>query len=266
MGQTTEQLWDEYEAGSEKARAALLDRFLGLVHHVARQISRGVPDEVELDDLVSAGTLGLVLALQSFDRSRGLAFSTYATPRIHGSILDDLRSRDWVPRSVRSKARRIAAAIGVLQTELRRVPRPEEIALVLGVDAKTFARWQEEVDGAVLMPLDASVVPGEQDAISFEETIADPKAKSPDFAVTQVENINLLKGAIASLPPKERSVLALYYYEELNLRQIAEVLHLTESRISQIRTSALSKLRSLMDPGEPAGATPVRKARTAAAR
>jgi RNA polymerase sigma factor for flagellar operon FliA len=235
----TDALWRRYRAtGDPEARTQLLDRYLGLVHHVARQIAARVSDVVEVDDLVSAGTLGLVQALESFDLSRGLAFSTFAMRRIRGSILDELRSRDWVPRSVRAKGRQLAAVVATLEGRLGRHPQPQEIASELSLDMPTFWRWKEEVDGAVLVSL----------ANSLEETLSDANAQVPGDALSQEETVAGLRTAIGLLPPKERTVLALYYYEELNLRQIAEVLHVTESRVSQIRTQALKRLRQRMAP------------------
>ena len=245
MTTLTDSLWQTYrKTGDPAARNELLDQYLGLVHHVARQIKERLPEEVELDDLVSAGTLGLVMALDSFDAERGLAFSTYATPRIRGAILDDLRSRDWVPRSVRSKGRKVAAAVSELQGRLGRAPSPEEIAYVLEIDVATYWRWKEEIDGAVLLPFEGSVVPNESESLTLEETLADQRAETPGDGLTHEEQVERLRDAVASLGAKERTVLALYYYEELNLRQIAEVMHLTESRISQIRSQALRQLRA----------------------
>jgi RNA polymerase sigma factor FliA len=249
MRKLEQSLWERYrERGDLEARRLLLDQHLGLVHHIARQIAERVPDGVELDDLISAGTLGLVLALESFEPARKLAFSTYATPRIRGSILDDLRSRDWVPRSVRSKSRRIAAAVAQLEAVLGRQPEPFEIARVLGLDVATYWKWQEDTENAVLLPLDGPIGTRDQESATLEETLGDPGARKPDAEVTKIEEVEALRGAIGELPPKERTVLSLYYYEELNLRQIAEVLHLTESRISQIRTQALNRLQGMLRP------------------
>ncbi|HMV32140.1 MAG: FliA/WhiG family RNA polymerase sigma factor [Gemmatimonadales bacterium] len=244
-------LWQRYRStGDPEARTQLLDRYLGLVHHVARQVAARVSDVVEVDDLVSAGTLGLVQALESFDLSRGLAFSTYAMRRIRGAILDELRSRDWVPRSVRAKGRQMAAVVASLESRLGRSPEPTEVATALSLDMETYWRWREEVDGAVLVSLDGSVTLDHAEAASLEETLPDPSVRLPGEALGEQETVATLKQAIAMLPPKERTVLALYYYEELNLRQIAEVLHVTESRVSQIRTQALKRLRQRMSPSE----------------
>lgn len=240
----TDALWRRYRGtGDPEARTQLLDRYLGLVHHVARQVAVRVSDVVEVDDLVSAGTMGLVQALESFDLSRGLAFSTYAMRRIRGAILDELRSRDWVPRSVRAKGRQMAAMVAQLEGRLGRAPEPQEVARALALDMETYWRWREEVDGAVLVSLDGSMTAEHNESLSLEETLSNSTASLPGDRLDQQETVAAIRGAIGTLPPKERTVLALYYYEELNLRQIAEVLHVTESRISQIRTQALKRLR-----------------------
>ncbi len=239
-------LWQRYRAtGDPGARAKLLARYLGLVHHVARGIGARTP-VVEIDELVSAGTLGLVRALESFDLSRGLAFSTYAVTRIRGAILDDLRGRDWNPRSVRAKARRMADAIATLEQTLDRAPEPPEVAEVLGIDLATYWDWRGAVDGGVMVSFDAAHAGGESQALTLEETLNDPDAPVPGDALIQLEQIAGLREAIGRLPDKERTVLALYYYEELTLLEIGEILHVSESRISQIRAQALRRLRDLL--------------------
>jgi len=244
MHEAEKALWTRYQgAGDQQARKQLLERHLGLVHHIARGIARRIPDDVELDDLVSAGTVGLVMALESFEPSRSLAFSTYATPRIRGAILDDLRSRDWVPRSVRSKSRRIAQAVAALQTVLGRAPEPHELAAALEVDVATLWRWQEDIENSVWLPLDGPIGLQEHESATLGETLRDPTNGETDDDVLRHEEMDVLRHAIGELPPKEKAVLSLYYYEEMNLRQIAEVLMVTESRISQIRTQALQRLQ-----------------------
>jgi RNA polymerase sigma factor for flagellar operon FliA len=242
----TEALWDRYRAtGDIEARAQLLDRYLGLVHHVAREVASRA-SQIELDDLVSAGTLGLVRALDSFDRSRGLAFSTYAVRRIRGAILDDLRSRDWIPRSVRVKARKCAATIAELERSLGREPEPREVAAALGIEVEVYFQWRAAIDGGVMVSFDATTDLGRRQTVALEETLENPDAEKPGDALEADEATMRLRAMIGTLPERERTVLALYYYEELNLRQIAEVLHVTESRVSQIRTQALKRLRERM--------------------
>jgi len=245
-------LWERWHKHHDvDARRTLLDQHLGLVHHVARQIAHNLPAEVEFDDLTSAGTLGLVRALEVFDPNRGLEFSTYATPRIRGAILDELREQDWVPRSVRRKHRRIRDAVRRLEQSLKHGPDPSQIAEELAIDLPTYWHWLGEIEQSVLVPMQAPA-PSYSGAHGLDETLADPDAPILGAALEREEDGASLERALATLPPKEGIVLALYYYEELTLRQIGEVLHLTESRVSQIRTQALRRLRSRM--GASAGA------------
>jgi RNA polymerase sigma factor for flagellar operon FliA len=235
-------LWTRYRStGDPEARAQLLERYLRLVYHVAREIGARTP-AVELGELVSAGSIGLVRALDSFDLSRGLAFSTYAVRRIRGAMLDDLRSRDWAPRSVRARNRKLLAVTAALEGRLGRAPEVAEIAAELEIDLETYWQWQETAEGGVMVSFDAAP-PCSRSALTLGETINDPEATLPGHELDQREEAHGLRQAIGMLPEKERTVLAMYYYEELNLRQIAEVLHVTESRVSQIRTKALGRLR-----------------------
>jgi RNA polymerase sigma factor for flagellar operon FliA len=239
----TDALWIRYRAtGDADARAQLLDRYIGLVYHVAREIGARTP-AVEVDELVSAGTLGLIRALESFDLSRGLAFSTYAVRRIRGAMLDDLRSRDWTPRSIRVKNRRLATVVAELQGRLGRAPRPREVAQELGLSLETYWEWRHGAEGGVMVSFEGGAPDGAPQTSTLEEVIGNPEAPLPGQELMVTEQADGLKAAIARLPEKERTVLALYYYEELNLRQIAEVLHVTESRVSQIRSQALRRLR-----------------------
>lgn len=236
-------LWERFHRNHDSAaRSALLDQHLGLVHHVARQLARHLPPDVELGELTSAGTLGLVKALEAFDPERGLEFSTYATPRIRGAILDELREQDWVPRSVRQKHRLIRTAVSALEQRLGQAPGPGAIAKDLGIDLPTYWRWIREIEQAILVPMPA-LAPGDG-VHPLDETLADLSAPAIGADIDQAEEHASLESALATLPPNERTVLSLYYYEELTLRQIADVLHLTESRISQIRTQALRRLRT----------------------
>lgn len=240
-------LWERYRRdGDPRVRAQLLDRYLGLVHHSAHQLARRISRDVELDDLIGAGTLGLVQALEGFDPARGLAFSTYAMPRIRGAMLDELRSRDWMPRSVRMRSRQLAGARANLQHELGRQPAHDEVANRLGIDMPTYWRWQEEIDGRVVLQLDAVRDDGEEHAPRLAESIADALAHEPGDALDDAETLSRLREAFDQLGQRDRLVLSLYYYEELNLRQIGEVMHVSESRISQIRTRALKRLRELV--------------------
>lgn len=238
--------WASFSAGSVDARNALLTENLSLVHHVARQLAKGLAGEADYDELVSAGTLGLISALQSFDASRGLAFSTFAVPRIRGSILDELRRQDHVPRSVRRKAREIAAARETLRRTLGRCAEDSEIAEHLGVDVQTVWRWQADVEGAVHVPLDRS--PGDRDGTSAPAEYLSTSDEGADDRLSREQEVAILREAILGLKDQERTVLTLHYFEGLNLHDIAGVIGLTQSRVSQIRTKALARLRGAMSP------------------
>jgi RNA polymerase sigma factor for flagellar operon FliA len=241
-------LWQRYrDTADPSARRQLLDLYIGLVHHVARAMSRRT-SAAELDDLVSAGTFGLIRALDSFDLSRGLAFSTYAVRRIRGAILDDLRSQDWAPRAVRVKARRLQVATTALECRLGRSPRPEEVADQLDIDVSTYWRWRDETASRTVVSYEGESRSGVGGTTAVQEMLEDPNASLPSEELGRQEDVRILRDAIARLPEKDRTVMALYYYEELNQRQIAEIMHLTESRVSQIRTQALKRLRSRLAP------------------
>lgn len=240
-------LWAATASGDNSARDALLIENLNLVHHVARQLSRSLAVEADFDELVSAGTIGLMTAVRSFDARRGLAFSTFAVPRIRGSILDELRRQDHVPRSVRRKARDISRARELLMRQLGRMPEDSELALQLGTDVHTLWRWQSEVEGAVHLSLtatageDGSTAPTRVELLSNEEEAADERLSRED-------EVALLREAILRLNDQERTVLSLYYFEELKSADIADVLGISESRVSQIRSKALGRLRAELAP------------------
>jgi RNA polymerase sigma factor for flagellar operon FliA len=240
-------LWAAHAAGDVDARDALLRDNLSLVHHVARQLARGLTADVDLDELVSAGTIGLMSALATFDTGRGLAFSTFAVPRIRGAILDELRRQDHVPRSVRRKSRNISAAREALTRSLGRTPEVTEVAHELGVDAPTLWRWLADVDGAMHVPLDHATSDHDKMAPAPSEFLGSDDEHADD-RLAREEEVAMLRDALLSLKDQERTVLSLYYFEELKAREIAEVMGVSESRISQIRSRALSQLRELLAP------------------
>ena len=241
-------LWQALANGDQSARERLLTAHLSLVHHVARQVSRSLANNFDFDELLSAGTIGLMSALDSFDVSRGLAFSTFAVPRIRGAILDELRRQDHVPRSVRRKTREISAARENLSRIMGRPPEDTEIAEHLGVDIETLWRWQADVEGTVHVPLDRSA--GDRDGYSHApaELLSGDEEDAIEEKITFTQEVEFLRDAIFRLKEQERTVLTLYYFEELKLHEIATILELTESRISQIRSKALAKLRSELAP------------------
>lgn len=233
-------LWRSYRQRRDQgARGELLERHLPLVRILARRLGQRIGGVVELDDLMSAGTIGLVQALESFDLNRPNSFATYASRRIHGAMLDELRRRDWVPRSVRCKARKLQQAGGKIESILGRAPAPEEMAAMLQIDLPTYWSWRATVDGAVQVSFEDPATPEDGE-------VEVPEGEDPLDLLAREEQVGLLASAIAGLPERERRVLALYYYEDLNLREIASILRLTESRISQIRTAALTRLRGFL--------------------
>jgi len=240
-------LWDAFQKhGDESARDQLLSQHLPLVHHVARQVLRTLSVQVELDDLVSAGSVGLINAVESFDPGRGLAFSTYAAPRIRGAILDDLRKNDHVPRSIRRKQRQIAAAEQQLSGSLDRKPDDRETARQLGIDIDTLWRWKADTEEAVQVSLDQPVSTGNGRTAMPGELLEGGSGTEIENQVNHSQEVEVLRREILNLKERERVVLSLYYFEELKLHQIAEVLGLTESRVSQIRSKALMTLRGRM--------------------
>ena len=236
-------LWQAYTEGDLTARDRLLNEHLGLVHHVARQLSRSLAADTDFDELVSCGTIGLINAIDAFDLSRGLAFSTFAVPRIRGAILDELRRQDHVPRSVRRKTRDISGARETLTRIFGRPATDKELAEHLGVDLQTFWRWQAETESAVQVSLDQPASESEGQPLARGEAFASDSEFSIEDELSKEQEREILQQAIRSLKDQERIVLTLYYFEELKLHEIADVLGLTESRVSQIRAKALSKLR-----------------------
>lgn len=255
MSSLIDSLWARYRsARDETARHELLDQYLGLVYHAAREIERTVPRHLEFEELVSAGTLGLMQAIEAFDPCRGHAFSSYAMPRIRGAILDEVRGWEWVPRSVRDRSRIVAAKLGQLRGRLGREPLLEEVAAELGVDVATCRIWMEEAEGPVVLPFDAEIRIGDSKGLRLADAIPDPSQVAPEEVMEADRQGGLLRAALASLSEKDQTVLALFYFEELSQRQVARILHLTESRISQIRTRALRRLRERISDSDQAAA------------
>ena len=189
-------------------------------------------------------------AIDAFDLSRGVKFETYCVPRIRGAMLDELRSRDWMPRVLRSRARRLARTRTRLQHVLGRAPSDQELALELEIDLETYWRWVEDSDPRVMLALDGTL--GSHGETRLSDTIPDPGTGAPGDALVHRETLEDLMQAFDGLPARERLILSLYYYEELSLKQIGEVLHVSESRISQIRTRALRRLRARVSETEEA--------------
>jgi RNA polymerase sigma factor for flagellar operon FliA len=248
-GDETQDLWREYTKTKDQGvRDRLILTYAPLVKYVAGRLGSGLPAHVDENDLVSYGLLGLIGAIERFDPDRDIKFETYAIARIKGSIIDELRAMDWVPRSVRSRARDIERAIGELERKLHRAPTDEEIADKLGVSTDDLNDSLTEIGRSSIAALDElwTVSSSGGDQVALIDTIEDTEGPEP-----QTELKEALGEAIARLPEREKLVVTLYYYEELTLREIGEVLGVTESRVSQLHTKAILRLKARLA-GSPA--------------
>lgn len=248
-------LWAEYKAGrAQDARDRLIVHYSPLVKYVAGRVAVGLPQNIEHSDLVSYGVFGLIDAIEKFDIGRNIKFETYAIARIKGAIIDELRSIDWVPRSVRSKARSIEKAYTKLEAKLLRTPTDAEIAQEMGISEPDLQAIFNQVSFVGIVALDEMLaVSGERGEIAtLGDTIAD-KGQGPVAAYEVEEMKQILARAINRLGDREKIVLTLYYYEGLTLAEIGDVLGVTESRVCQIHTKAVLQLRGRL--GEPVPAS-----------
>jgi RNA polymerase sigma factor FliA len=243
----TQQLWLDFRrTGDQKIRDRLILTYAPLVKYVAGRLGSGLPAHVDEGDLVSYGLLGLIGAIERYDPARDVKFETYAMARIKGQIIDELRSMDWVPRSVRARARHIERAIGELEARLGRAPTDEEIAKKLGITEEELEESLGEIGRSSIAALDElwTVSGSGGDAVALIDTIEDESAPDPQGTLSVTEQKEALADAIARLPEREKLVVTLYYYEELTLREIGEVLGVTESRVSQLHTKAILRLKA----------------------
>jgi RNA polymerase sigma factor FliA len=242
----TQSLWQEYRKSKNQAlRDRLILTYAPLVKFVAGRVGASLPSHVDEQDLVSYGLLGLIGAIERFDPDREIKFETFAMARIRGAIIDELRSLDWVPRSVRTRARQIERAITVLERELMRAPTDEEIAKKLGITGEELEDSLHEISRSSVAALDELWSPsGSGDQIALIDTIKDETEPDPEMSLERSEVREALAEAISSLPEREKLVVTLYYYEELTLREIGEVLGVTESRVSQLHTKAILRLKA----------------------
>ena len=239
-------LWDDYKAtGSQEMRNRLVVHYSPLVKYVAGRLSAGLPHNIEQADLVSYGMFGLMDAIGKFDPDRGNKFETYAMSRIRGSIIDELRSIDWVPRSLRAKARAVEKAYTKLEHELLRTPSDTEVAEELGTTEPELQEVFAQISffGLVALEETLSVGSDRSESVTLGDTIPDP-GPGPSGAFEVEETKHILAQAINRLPEREKFVLTLYYYESLTLGEIGGILGITESRVCQIHTKAVIQLRS----------------------
>ncbi len=242
-----EKTWQEYiETKSKSAKDKLLVEYAQLVKYTAHRMAVNLPSSVQVDDLISSGIMGLIKAVEGFDPGRDVKFETFATHKIRGAILDELRSLDWVPRSIRQKSRTLQRTYAKLENDLGRIPYDDEVAAELNISIKVFEEMLSDVTPTTIMSLDESRSDGDGESkqLKIMDIIEDPQGTNPLKEMGFDETKRILKESIMGLPEKERLVIALYHYEELTLKEIGEVLSITESRVSQIHSKAIIKLRS----------------------
>jgi RNA polymerase sigma factor for flagellar operon FliA len=247
VGEDTLDLWRTYRRSRDRAvRDRLILTYAPLVKYVAGRLGSGLPAHVDEGDLVSYGLLGLIAAIERYDPDRDVKFETYAIARIKGSILDELRAMDWVPRSVRSRAREIERAMTELESKLGRAPNDEEIAAKVGITTEELEGSLTDISRTSIAALDElwTVSGSGGDSIALIDTIEDTQGPEPQSAFAQTEMREAVADAISRLPEREKLVITLYYYEDLTLREIGEVLGVTESRVSQLHTKAILRLKA----------------------
>ncbi|MDP8968340.1 MAG: RNA polymerase sigma factor WhiG [Actinomycetota bacterium] len=242
-------LWRRYKRdGDERARERLVVAYSPLVKYVAGRMASGLPAHVDEADLISYGLGGLISAIERFELEREIKFETYAITRIKGAIIDELRSLDWVPRSVRARARAIERANTKLEHKLQRAPTDDEMARELEMSVSDFQDALLQISNSTIAALDElwTVSDASGDQVSLLDTLQDPDAPDPAAVIDATDLKDRIADAIARLPEREKLVVALYYYENLTLREIGEVLGVTESRVSQLHTKAVLRLRGRM--------------------
>ncbi len=243
------QLWRDYKSsGDPELRDQLILHYSPLVKYVAGRVGVGLPSNIDQADLVSYGIFGLIDAIEKFDLDRVIKFETYAISRIRGAIIDELRSIDWIPRSVRSKARDVERAYSTLEAKLQRTPSEQEVAAELGVPVDSLRRIFSQVSFVNVVALDELLHAGGErgDKTSLGDSLPDPRAEDPVTLFENEETRYILADSVAALPDREKIVVTLYYYEGLTLNEIGQVLGVTESRACQLHTKAVLQLRAKM--------------------
>lgn len=231
--------------------AQMVEENLGMVRSVVSRLSLGLPTHVDGDDLYSAGLGGLLNAIRAYNPRAGTSFETYARVRIRGAILDELRRMDWVPRSIHTKSRKVQAIAKAIEQKKGRPATEEELAKGLKISLKEYQRWAEEIRPATIINLDADLQSETDDSLSQYESLADIRAEDPVEGAFRRELAGLIARELHQLPEMQRKVLALYYFEELRLAEIAAAFGLTESRICQIHAQALQSIKGCLQRCDP---------------
>jgi len=239
-----QQIVDETEI-TEENREEVIKKYSPMIKYVANRIAMRLPPHIEVDDLISVGVLGLMDAISKYDSSRGAKFKTYAEFRVRGAILDELRSMDWVPRSIRQKASQVDKVVVALQSKLRRQPEDEEVAKEMGLTLDQFHNTLNETKSIPIFSLeDLGIAKESGEQQSLLDCLAGKADADPQTQIRLVELKEIIAKAIDALPEKERLMVSLYYYEELTMKEIGAVLDITESRVSQIHSKAVYRLRT----------------------
>jgi RNA polymerase sigma factor for flagellar operon FliA len=243
---TEEELWADFRKKKDpKIRDFFIRQYAPLVKYVAGKVAVGMPHNVEFDDLVSCGTFGLLDAINKFDPDRNIKFKTYAVTRIRGAIFDEMRSTDWVPRSVRSKIREVEEAIGTLEAQMGRVASDQEVAGYLKMSESEYLKTILKISGTSVLSLNDVWFSGdENDKVSIGESVMGPDSLNPDVIVERDEMRRIIIDVITQLPEKEKKIIVLYHYEDLTLKEIGQVMGITESRVSQLHTKAMLRIRA----------------------
>ncbi|QBI18960.1 RNA polymerase sigma factor WhiG [Egibacter rhizosphaerae] len=239
------ELWRQYkQTGDRTARERLILQYAPLVKYVAGRVSVGLPPSIEQADLTSYGMFGLIDAIEKFDLDKRVKFETYAISRIKGAIIDELRSVDWVPRSVRTKARGVEKALTALEHRLHRTPTEDELAHELGLDIDELQQTLAQVSLTSVVALEETLPGEEGERQALVDTLQDPRIPDPEHALQDATLRGLLQETVDTLPERERTVIVLYYFEGMTLAQVGEILGVTESRVCQIHTKSVLGLRT----------------------
>jgi len=239
------EIWQNFlKTHQESYRNLIMEHYMPLVRYTAKRLSGKLPDKVDVDDLISAGTFGLVDAINAFEPQRGIKFETYCSPRIRGAILDELRNMDWVPRLVRARAHQLSNATQSLQNNLGRKPTREETADKLNLNMTEFERLEKDATAIALVSLNSNYPDRDDNNVKEIDLIKDSKSKDPLRESQKRDLKNLLTRGLSRA---ERLIVVLYYYEEMTMKEIGATLDLSESRVSQMHSSILDRLKAQFD-------------------
>ena len=241
-----QRIWAEYKkTKSVELRDYIIRKYLPLAKYVAGKISIGMPPSVGFEDLVQCGLIGLFDAVEKYEPGKNVKFKTYATTRIRGAIIDELRAQDWVPRSVRQKARELENAIRITESRLGRSATDDEVAESLNISTEEYRKAVYKVSCTTVLSLNDMWYNGDDnDKISMMDTLEAPSSMNPDVMTMRQDMKNILRKAVSELPEKEKMVLALYYNEDLTLKEIGKAMNVSESRVSQLHSGAILRLRA----------------------